>query len=1067
MKFLRYLSGGLLLAALALLLVNCEQKSSTGPSSTTPTSIIGNVSLTAVSLQLYSIPGTPASTNITATVTDTAGTAVPNILVRFTTPAVGSISSTSDSTDADGKVTVTFNSQGQYGTAVITASVTSGGDTKTGTISIGVFPLTGLAHDITLSLSPSLLYLASGVDDSIMATVRVFDSLGVGIPAVHVTLGTTMGVVTIADSTDASGTTVTYVHTNEEYGMGLVTASVNTSLPDTSGPPDSTEGYDPPVGPGTWPGVKTGEVLIKGLGIPKGSISPEPPGTDDIYTIADVDTFWVFPIDQQISDLIISSYPTSLSVAPDTIGSALITASIFDSDNNGVEGVPVSFATNLGLLTASSGMTDSTGRKSVIYTSLANQYGLAKIWAVVGELSDTCEIIIAPTASANGSLLIFTDTQLIYADYGITFANITALLKDSDNQVISGVPIIFTADYGTINSPVLTDSTGQAHAIFQDIGFPTYPDSATVIAKYNPLAIADTVRIMIEPERIVDHIVLNTGSNSLLANGVDSTRLDATVYLENNALAPSGTLVNFILGGAASGRFSAPQVQVASAGMATVYYYAGVETGLDSLFAMVDQIYSNAVLMQLISGPPSGIDITVDPTTLPVNSLQMATVTAEVTDTTGNLVGDGEGVFFTTSLGSISPPEAPTLGGVATSYLSASTTAGSAWVKASVAGRTDSTLVTFVPSVPAFISLSADTSAITVAGAGGGNQTGVEALVKDAASNPVGNGIMVHFEIIGGAGMGGINLNDHGLEDSTTTSGGVARVVLNSGTVSGPVQIRAWTVLEGGTEISTQQSLVTVVAGPPDFIDINSMSLPETGDGDSWRVEVSTLVLDIYGNQVPNGVSVSFTLLPDTSAAQIQGAGTTGNQSWQGNSYPGVAYTTLTYNADETFDVVTIIAYCMVGEDSVIGSQEYQLPLANGDLSLAVVPIAWNFDHPPPGYTTTSPATMDCRAYLVDGHGTPINNAVIIFFSTAGDFFWYQNGTGPSYEKITGPAGFSGPPPEPPDSTGYACIWLLTTQAQAFPDPGAIQTTGQVHCQVAGYFDVTSDPITVTYTRDG
>lgn len=93
---------------------------------------------------------------------------------------------------------------------------------------------------------------------------------------------------------------------------------------------------------------------------------------------------------------------------------------------------------------------------------------------------------------------------------------------------------------------------------------------------------------------------------------------------------------------------------------------------------------------------------------------------------------------------------------------------------------------------------------------------------------------------------------------------------------------------------------------------------------------------------------------------------------------------------------------------------------------------------------------MKCIAYLTDGHLLPINDGVIIFFSTRGYFNYYS--TWPSQQQYwtstctTGP--YNGPPVEPNDSTGYATLWLLTTFEQAFPDPGAIETTATVHCQV-------------------
>jgi hypothetical protein len=246
------------------------------------------------------------------------------------------------------------------------------------------------------------------------------------------------------------------------------------------------------------------------------------------------------------------------------------------------------------------------------------------------------------------------------------------------------------------------------------------------------------------------------------------------------------------------------------------------------------------------------------------------------------------------------------------------------------------------------------------------------------------------------------------------------------------------------------------------------MSLPEDGGGDTWRVEVSALIEDAYNNEVPDGVSVSFYILPD-STAQIQASAVTGNENWAGDTNPGVAYTTLTYHSDEIFDEIFIYAFCMVGSDSIIGTQEYTLPIdEGGTLSLSVSPIAWNFStQPPPGNLY---ATMEMNATLKDGHGNNVDGGIIRFQSPKGLGYWYENMTGQSWDKISGPEGFPGNPPtippEPYDSTGKAILWLITSYEEAFPDPNALETTAQVYCHLLGYEDqISSSPVTVTFTQ--
>jgi hypothetical protein len=1038
MKHLRNVFGILLILSLAFLQLNCEQKSSTGPTTPSVATMIGEVQLTG-DPELYAVQGQSASTTLTATVTDTSGDAVQGVEVKFSTPTFGSVSTDIDTTDEEGNVIATFNSQGEFGLALVRATVTAGGVEHSDTLTIGVYELAGLPYDLYLAVEPSVLYLSEGQNGQLTASVVVFDSLGVGLPGIQVSFETTLGSIEIAGTTGSDGGLSTNLQTLEQFGMGIVTASVLTSIPDTSEGSSSS-------GPET-----------KEEGDRK---------SDDLFVLVAVDTFYVNPFDDRIAGISVSASPANLFVSPGTIDSCTIRATVVDEFNVGVAGVPISFrTTTLGILSSDAGTTDNTGSKSVTFYSVPNEpEGVATVWAEVSDLVDSTTVTINQSVGATGRIILSTDSYLIYADNGITTANLTALLQDADYQVIRNVEVIFTSDYGSVNSPVMTDSAGIANALFRDIGFTSYPDSTTIIAKYPTLNVSDTVRVMIAPALDVDFIQLNSATTSMQANGLDSSRVDAIIYLENGTLAPQGTEVHFLVEGESIGDISPTIATITEAGTATSWYRTGITVGIDTLYAVVQGVYSNGVAMHLNPGPPSHVNLSVDESTVSVNSTTPIEVTATVTDTTGNPVEDDEGVYFTASLGSIYPPQVPTLGGEAITELLPGTTAGQSWIKAQVGTAIDSILVTFTPIDPAYISLSADYTAIAISPGGDTTFTPIHAHVKDASGNYVGNGIVVHFEIVNGFPGGGVNINNHGIEDSTVTSGGIASVVLNAGENPGPVQIRAWTYNDEQIEISAQQALVTIVSGPPANIDINFMSDPVTGGGDVWNIEVSALVEDDQGNQVPNGVSVSFLILPDT-IAEIQGDAVTGNENWDGNTQPGVAFTTLAYHSDEIFEEVTVLAYTVTGEDTITGSQDKILPLdANGTLTLTVSPIAWNFTTMPP---PSDPAIMEMRTVLKDGHQNHVNGGTILFQSPKGRAFRYSNEQGATWLAITGPEGFTTPPPpEQQDSTGIATLWLLTTFEEAFPDPSALITTAQITAVLLDYGDITASPQTVEFQHN-
>ena len=102
------------------------------------------------------------------------------------------------------------------------------------------------------------------------------------------------------------------------------------------------------------------------------------------------------------------------------------------------------------------------------------------------------------------------------------------------------------------------------------------------------------------------------------------------------------------------------------------------------------RLYAIAVVTVLVvvaceSGPltsPSGATITISivKTVLPLNGL--ATVRAVVMEVSGTPVHNGTMVTFTHTIGSVNPPEAPTVNGIATSTFLAGTSSGTGIIHA-------------------------------------------------------------------------------------------------------------------------------------------------------------------------------------------------------------------------------------------------------------------------------------------------------------------------------------------------------------------------------------------------
>lgn len=155
----------------------------------------------------------------------------------------------------------------------------------------------------------------------------------------------------------------------------------------------------------------------------------------------------------------------------------------------------------------------------------------------------------------------------------------------------------------------------------------------------------------------------------------------------------------------------------------------------------------------------------------------------------------------------------------------------------------------------ASIEFTSPSSWIQVKGTGGIESVVLVATGYDELGNKVGSGNRIIFRILNGP-HGGENLEDKGYGPDTvyTSTSGQALVTLNSGTISGTVELRA----ESGT-IFSNVTRVTINAGPPAYLSLGAKPLNIRG----WDVvnatsDVLAMVDDIYGNPVQNGTAVYF-----------------------------------------------------------------------------------------------------------------------------------------------------------------------------------------------------------------
>lgn len=1006
---------------------------------------VGGVRLEALAV-LSVPPNTTRQTTVTAAVFDQQGIGISGVLVHFRTtpPSLGTVDSDTGTTDFNGRVTKTFTTvANRYGLCQIEASVGDSIDTHV----IEIVPVSE-PQFINLQIDNPTVNVVPNQNATIPVMAVVTDRNRVGVPRAKVNFtiepfipgDPTFGAIALRDTVD-------------------VTNSVGQIFADFS-----TLGGD-------------GRLYVVATVLPTSGSGSDTP-------IQDRKLITVTRLLADVGSMTMIAQPSFLHLAPDSTGTSLVKALVRGSDGRGLINVPVQFTTDYGTLSYPT-PTDSSGVATVVY-SITPQIDFpdpqaAELTATVRadlpgtNRTATVSIRTQKFSSEVGTLVLTTDKNEVYADNGVTAANLLVELKDADRVPMTDKEIIFSVfGEGKVDSArVRTGPDGIARNAFRGLLRPSPEGVPTrVIAKYTPMGLEAFVDITVKERNPIATISLQAGAIQMTAGRGDSTIVVATCVQENGLRAPDGTLVNFTTN---LGRFTADQVYVSGGqGRAETYYVAGALAGVAQLVAYVTNpdssvATSNVVSIVLRPGPPSQIQVRANPTELVTNDpSQYSEITAMVSDTVGNAVDPGTRVTFTTTLGTITNSALTDSSGRAIARLTTGVESGFADIVAEVQGPSGPiqgrTTVRFIAGQPNSIELSATPLQIQVAGTGGIESATLTATVRDANGNLVSAPVPIIFELIRQpAPPRGCNINQHGQVDSAYTSNGIARVTLNSGTQSGGVLIRAYSWRDPDTRTTMIQvinSQVQVVAGPPELLDIDLNEEGTDAGGGAWTVMVSARVYDLYRNPVANNIPVTFTVEPDIATIH---PGHTGNGD---TPVQGLAYAPMQYNSNNTLDTLTITAYVETQDGRRQGERTVALPLQEGQLQLNISPVNWMFDRARPN------DLCNIRVWVVlqDGHQVLVNNGPVLFTTTRAWFYWRDyRGQYREYAPPEPAIKYTGwrPPKHPNDNEedGVATVYLRGIMDQFFLDPYTLEVTVQIDASVVGYDDVAADPGFVFMTR--
>ena len=289
---------------------------------------------------------------------------------------------------------------------------------------------------------------------------------------------------------------------------------------------------------------------------------------------------------------------------------------------------------------------------------------------------------------------------------------------------------------------------------------------------------------------------------------------------------------------------------------------------------------------------------------------------------------------------------------------------------------------------------SSNPSRIVVRDGGGIESTDVRARVYDDNGNLITTPIIVNFKLepvlnesyLNSPGQNSVNV---------ATVNGVATVSINSGTEPGPVRIIATTNTQ---ETSLCDSInnalegiavpVVVSSGAPYHIEAEyDPQATEAIGGGFYRTECAAIVSDIWYNPVEDSTYIYWginPIAPDTLIdAFVEGVSFTNNSNLAGESFPGVAFSQITYSTDAIGEIGRVNALTFGSSGDTVSAMINE---NEGDATLFFMPgqvtLMSSFQYYDFTLQGTEIAVAEITAIVIDFYGNPVADAPVAFGGT-------------------------------------------------------------------------------------
>jgi len=514
-------------------------------------------------------------------------------------------------------------------------------------------------------------------------------------------------------------------------------------------------------------------------------------------------------------------------IASDGSNSATITATAKDKNNNLVSGVTVAFTASAGDLAITQATTGSTGVATATLTAGTATTGTTiTVTATTGGVSGKTTVTVGTAAQ---TISVITSLPQIPSN-GTTPATITALVRNAQNQFVSGVAVNFTASSGGLTvTQGTTDASGAATATLSAAGDQTNR-TITVTAS------AGTESASV-PVQVIGTTLSLTGPASLVQGSQGTYSVTLTDAGGSGIANQTVTLAS-----AKGNTLSATSITTNASGQNT-FTLAAVNGGTDTITASalgLQATQSVAVSTQNFAfTTPAAANAPVDIGT---------TSTVTVVWTAAGVPQTGQTVTFSATRGTLSATTATVDASGAASVTISSTTAGPAVISATGTGVTAQASIEFIATTPAAVAVQASPATIATQG-----QSTITATVRDANNNLV-EGQVVDFTITQDSTGGSLSV-----ASATTNVQGQASTVYNASTATSASNGVIVSATVSGTTLTSTASLT--VGGQAVFLSLGTGNVVAPGPNTEtqYSYPYSVQAVDSSGAGLDN-VPITFTV---------------------------------------------------------------------------------------------------------------------------------------------------------------------------------------------------------------